>query len=64
MELYNHLMNWLNAEEESTVLQRDGIYALLTWKDLNQPAEPVFTFRTAAFLFIIAVGLPVLVLAH
>lgn len=62
MELYNHLITWLNAEEEQTVLQRDGIYALLTWKDLNQPAEPVFTFRMAALLFIVAVGVPVLML--
>jgi hypothetical protein len=65
MELMNHLMAWLNAEEEhnETVLQRDGVFALLSWRDFNQPAQSVFTFRTAALLFILAVGLPVLVLS-
>ena len=65
MELFTHVLNWLNAEENNeTVLQRDGVYALLSWRDFNQPAVPAFTFRTAALLFILAVGLPVLALVH
>lgn len=64
MELFNHLMNWLNAEDSETILQRDGVYALLSWRDFNQPAQPLLTFRAAALLFIFAVALPVLVMVQ
>lgn len=66
MELLTPIMNWLNAEEinNETVLQRDGVFAMLSWRDFNQPTQaPNFSFRTAAMIFILAVGLPVLVLS-
>ncbi|MBI1308371.1 MAG: hypothetical protein GC129_00735 [Proteobacteria bacterium] len=63
MELFTTVMTWLNAEDEPVTLQRDGVYALLTWRDFNQPAPEPLTFRTAALLFILAIGLPALILS-
>lgn len=65
MDIIANTMNWLNAEESSNevTLQRDGVYALLSWRDFNQPVQAdCFSFRTAAWLFILAVGVPVLMM--
>lgn len=65
MKLLTKAINWLNAEpEETTILQRDGVFALLTWKDLTQQAEPVtLTFRAAMAIFIVVVAIPVIVMS-
>jgi hypothetical protein len=57
-------VNWLNQEPvETTVrLQRDGLYAFLSYADLTQPPQPLVTFRTFSWLLILAVGLPVVFL--
>lgn len=64
MEIIATTMNWLNAEteEQGTVLQRDGVYALLSWRDLNQQPRQAFDMHTAAWMFILAVGVPVLMM--
>lgn len=64
MSIMINAMDWLNDEETASevILQRDGVYALLSWRDFNQPPQPGFTFRTAAWLFILAVGVPVLMM--
>lgn len=57
-------ITWLNAEPGAdTVLQRDGIFPMLTWRDLNQPAAAFMSVRTAAYIFILAAALPVLMLS-
>lgn len=58
-------VNWLNAEPEDRIvrLQRDGLYAFLSYADLTQPPAPLITFRNLAWLLILAVGLPVVFLA-
>lgn len=57
-------VNWLNDEptESAIRLQRDGLYAFISYADLTQPPAPLFTFRTVAWLLILAVGLPVVFL--
>jgi hypothetical protein len=60
------VIDWLNAETENDTritLQRDGIYALLSWRDFNQPPVPLFTMRTAAWLFVFGMAIPLWVLA-
>ncbi len=59
----NTILNWLNTEPETIILQRDNAFAMLTWKDFNQQPEALFTFKTAAWLFILTTGIPVLFLA-
>ena len=65
MKLLMNTINWLNAEPtETTVLQRDGVFALLTWKDLTQQAEPLtLTFRAAMTIFIVVVAVPLIVMS-
>ncbi len=57
-------VNWLNTEpKEATIrLQRDGLYAFISYADLTQPPAPLVTFRTVSWLLILAVGLPVVFL--
>ncbi len=57
-----NLIQWLNDEAEDIILQRDNAFAMLTWRDFNQPAESPFNLQTAAWLFILATGIPVLML--
>jgi hypothetical protein len=57
-----NLIQWLNDEAEEIILQRDNAFAMLTWRDFNQPAENPFNLQTAAWLFILATGIPVLML--
>ena len=58
------ILNWLNAEPEETTicLQRDGLYAFLGYADLTRPSAPLITFRSLAWLIMLAVGLPVVFL--
>lgn len=57
------LLDWLNEETTETVLQRDDVFAMLTWKDLNQ-AQPVgLSAPVVASLFVMGAILP-LVLFH
>lgn len=60
---FDTIINWLNDEPQQTVLQRDGVYALVTWRDFNQPQEGMLNFRTAAWLFILGAGFQALVLS-
>lgn len=60
----NTLFNWLNDEPQTVILQRDNnTFAMLTWKDFNQQPEAVFTMKTAAWLFILGAGIPLLMLS-
>jgi hypothetical protein len=61
---YKAAINWLNQEPEQLVLQRENAYAMLTWRDFNQAPQPAFNFRTAAWIFILTAGVPVLILSH
>ncbi len=58
-------VNWLNAEPQARTirLQRDGLYAFISYADLTQPPAPIITFRSVAWLLILVVGLPVVFLA-
>ena len=57
------VINWLNDEPESIVLQRDNTFAMLTWKDFNQQPEALFNLHTAAWLFILTAGIPILLMS-
>ncbi|PZP38925.1 MAG: hypothetical protein DI585_05870 [Pseudomonas fluorescens] len=57
------ILEWLNNEPETVVLQRDNAFAMLTWKDFNQPAEAFINMQTIAWLFILAAGIPVLMMS-
>ena len=54
------VLNWLNDEPESIILQRDNTFAMLTWKDFNHQPEALFNLHTAAWLFILTAGIPIL----
>ncbi len=58
-----NLINWLNADAENIILQREGTFAMLTWKDFNQPQDALFTFQTAVWLFLFTAGVPLLMWA-
>lgn len=58
-----NILHWLNDDTDDVILQRDNAFALLSWRDFNPPAEDPFTFQTAAWLFVLVVGLPLLVLS-
>jgi len=57
-----NLIQWLNDEADDIILQRDNAFALLTWRDFNQPADNLFTLQTAAWLFILVTGVPLVLL--
>ena len=57
------ILDWLNAEAEPIILQRDNTFAMLSWRDFNQQPEALFNFQTAAWLFLITAGLPLLCLS-
>jgi len=58
-----NIIDWLNNDAEEIVLQRDNAFAMLSWRDFNQPAENAFNLHTAAWLFLFAAGLPLLMLS-
>lgn len=58
-----NIIQWLNDEANDIILQREGTFALLSWRDFNQPAEPVFTLHTAVWLFLLGSGIPLLMLS-
>ncbi len=58
-----NLIHWLNNEAETVILQREGTFAMLTWKDFNQPPAALFTFQTAVWLFLFTAGVPLLMWA-
>ncbi len=58
-----NVINWLNNEAEEIILQRDNAFAMLSWRDFNQPAENPFNLQTAAWLFLFATGIPLLMLS-
>lgn len=58
-----NVINWINAEPQETVLQRDGVYALLSWRDFNQPEESLVNARTIAWMFILGAGFQALMLS-
>jgi|GEM_PF-6730972 len=62
MELISTMIHWLNDEDHPVVLQRDDVFAMLTWKDFNQAQPPLFTAQTAMWLFVIGAGLPLLMM--
>lgn len=62
--MINAAINWLNAEPEAIVLQRENAYAMLTWRDFNHVPEANFNLRTATWMFILTAGIPILVLSH
>jgi hypothetical protein len=57
------IIHWLNDEPEAIRLQRDNTFAMLTWRDFNQPQPPMFTMQMAVWLFLITAGLPLLMLS-
>lgn len=57
------LINWLNEEPETIVLQRDNAFAMLTWKDFNQQPELGINLHTVAWLFILTAGIPILLMS-
>lgn len=58
-------VTWLNAQPEDRIirLQRDGLYAFISYADLTQPPAPLLTFRSIAWVLILVIGLPVVFLA-
>ena len=58
-----NLVNWLNNDAETIILQRDNAFAMLSWKDFTQPPAALFTFQTAAWLFLFTAGVPLLMWA-
>lgn len=67
MNMLENLMIWLNTGPTPGIcLRRDGVYPMLSWHDLTQaqkPAAPI-SFRSFAWLVIIAFGLPTLLFAQ
>lgn len=59
----NTVINWLNDEPEAIVLQRDNTFAMLSWKDFNQQPEALFNLHTAAWLFILTAGIPIVLMS-
>lgn len=59
----NNVINWLNDEPETIVLQRDDTFAMLSWRDFNQQPEATFNLHTAAWLFILSTGIPILLMS-
>ena len=58
-----NLIHWLNNDAETIILQREGTFAMLTWKDFNQQPAALFTLQTAMWLFVLTAGLPLLMLS-
>jgi hypothetical protein len=50
----------MNEEVEDTVLQRDGNFAMLTWRDFNQPQPVGLSLPVVAYLIIMGAALPLL----
>lgn len=67
MNMLETVMLWLNTGPTPGIcLRRDGVYPMLSWHDLTQahkPAAPI-SFRSLAWLVIIAFGLPTLLFAE
>ena len=64
------LLEWLNTGPTPGVcLRRDGIFPMLSWRDLQVAAQPgtpwrTLDFRTVAYLLILLAGLPTLLMAQ
>lgn len=67
MNMLENLMIWLNTGPTPGIcLRRDGVYPMLSWHDLTQAQKPaaLISFRSLAWLVIIAFGLPTLLFAQ
>jgi hypothetical protein len=60
----DNIIDWLNDEpRQGPVMQRDGAYALLSWRDIRDNAHaPVIDLRGLMWLTLLVVGLPVLLM--
>ena len=59
------LTYWLGAARTShqTLLRRDGVYPLLSWRDLQPTPEPTLNWRDGLWLMVVATLLPLLILS-
>lgn len=60
----NTIIDWLNDEpRQGPLMQRDGVYALLSWRDIrHNAAVGGLDLRSVLMMAVLIVGLPVLLM--
>jgi hypothetical protein len=58
-----NMNNWLiNASYHGASMQHDGVYGLLSWRDMAHNANlDIFEFRHYVWALVLAIGLPLAV---
>lgn len=57
------IIDWLNDEpRRGPVMQRDGVYVLLSWRDIRANESAGVDLRGLILLTLLVVGLPVLLM--